>query len=220
MGFYYFSLIGWFLALAAGMAIAGAFWFIWTKVVGRKLTNRAVAVSIPVALFIPWSEEVWIAWNFGQACKAAGTVVHRTVEVEGFYDDTRTTHAGVPTAQAAKSFDDMGFQFLEMRGREKYVRLDKTENGWVASVMDRPSARYHYRAAIHVPYSHRVVRHEYQIVDSTRKEPIAQEIKYGRYAPWFFVGSDAPLMICAGTRSVRGSLYEAVLVPAKQQKRP
>lgn len=220
MGFYYFSLIGCFLVLAAGAIVAGTFWLVWAKILGRKLTPRAIAISLPIAFLIPWSEEFWIAWNFGQACKSAGTFVHRTVEVDGFYDDTRTTHAGIPTAQAAKSFDDMGYQFLEMRGREKYVRLDKTENGWIASAIDLPSSRYHYRSAIHVPYSYRVVRHEYQIVDSTRKEPLAQEIKYGRYAPWFFVSADSPIMICAGTRSIRGSLYQTVLVPAKKQKGP
>jgi hypothetical protein len=41
-----------------------------------------------VFLVLPVAEELWIAWNFGQACKEAGTFIYKKVQVEGFYDST------------------------------------------------------------------------------------------------------------------------------------
>ena len=119
MRFYYFSLIGTFLALAASGVLVAAFWLVWTKLLGRKLTGRVVSVSIPVALLIPWSEEFWIAWNFGQLCrKDAGLFVAKTVEVEGFYDST--------TAWGPRQLAERGYRFVESRDNI-YGKLTRVE---------------------------------------------------------------------------------------------
>ena len=139
MGFYYFSLIGWFILLAAGGVMAGIFLLVWTKIAGRKLTGRVLAVSIPIAVLVPWSEELWIAWNFGQACKDAGTHVKRTVEVEGFYDDT----GGWGARQILAS----GYRFMESRDvlTGQLIRIervdDATRDSAVAWFASQQSAR-------------------------------------------------------------------------------
>ena len=89
MRFYYpsiFSLI--FIAVLYVVAL-GAIWFVWTRIYKRKFSGSAAWSIVALVLVAPWLEEFWIAWNFGQLCrKDAGIVINKTVEVEGFYDDT------------------------------------------------------------------------------------------------------------------------------------
>lgn len=122
MRFYYFSIIGTFLALAASGVLVTAFWLVWTKLAGRKLTTRVVAVSIPVALLLPWTEEFWIAWNFGQLCrKDAGLFVSKTVEVDGFYDST--------TAWGPRQLSEGGYRFVESRDNVygRFARVERAD---------------------------------------------------------------------------------------------
>jgi hypothetical protein len=88
MGFYYFSILSVIpLALAYG-ALALTFALIERKTRGRPGRKPWLIGLAVVILLLPISEELWIAWNFGQACKEAGTFIHKKVQVEGFYDST------------------------------------------------------------------------------------------------------------------------------------
>ena len=61
--------------------------------------------------------------------------------------------------------------------------------------------------------AHKVVKHDGTVTNSETKEILGRELEYGRHAPWFFIGLDAPIKICSGKRDVKGMLYENVLFP-------
>jgi hypothetical protein len=88
MGFCYFSL---FSLVPLGIAY-GVLALIFVGVVLATRGTRARALIRTVAgvafIFLPLSEELWIARNFAQACKEAGTFIYGKVHVEGFYDAT------------------------------------------------------------------------------------------------------------------------------------
>lgn len=88
MGFYYISIFSIFpLGIAYGL-LSLVFWAIARLT--RAMPGRKVLLGVVGAAFLvlPVAEELWIAWNFGQACKGAGTVIQKKVQVEGFYDST------------------------------------------------------------------------------------------------------------------------------------
>ena len=88
MGFYYISIFS-IVPLAIAYLIVSLV-FLGVVALTRGTRGRALilAVSAVVLFALPVSEEFWIAWRFGQACKEAGTVVYKKVEVDGFYDAT------------------------------------------------------------------------------------------------------------------------------------
>ncbi len=220
MGFYYWSAFNWIpLGIAYGLLLL-AFWGIARYMRGAKWSSSWLVGIGLLFLVLPISEELWIAWNFGQACKDAGTFVYKKVQVEGFYDDTRTTHAGVPSPQAIKSFDDSGYRFLEMRGLEKFVRLEKTDGHWRAVVLERPTARYWYTHPHNrTPIGFKVDKIERVVSDSFSGEILARETRFAREAPWYFVHVSAPTMLCPvpgqGPLAKYGSIYNLALTPLK-----
>ena len=79
MGFYYFSLFSW---MAFGAYFAMAAGIIVTLCNKNKLSPYWKAGLLTVAFIAPWTEELWIAYNFGQLCgKDAGKFIYKTVEV-------------------------------------------------------------------------------------------------------------------------------------------
>ncbi len=88
MGFYYISLFSIFpLGIAYG-ALALLFWGI-ARLTRSMPRRKALLITVgAVFVVLPVGEELWIAWNFGQACKEAGTLIYKKVQVDGFYDDT------------------------------------------------------------------------------------------------------------------------------------
>jgi hypothetical protein len=142
MIFYYtstFSVLLLGITYAALALLIGGIAYLTRNVRRQKIILVGIAA---VFLVLPVSEELWTAWNFGQACKGAGTFIFKTVRVDGFYDSTRITHAGTPTPQAVKSFEHSGYRFLEMRGQRNYVRVERTDDGqWKATTLDHPTAR-------------------------------------------------------------------------------
>jgi hypothetical protein len=225
MGFYYisiFSLIP--LAIAYGL-LALVFWGL-TRITREMRGRKAVLVAVgAVFLVLPVAEEVWIAWNFAQACGEAGTFIYKRVQVEGFYDDTRTTHAGPPTPQAVKSFEESGYQFLEMKGKEKFIRIEKTDGNWRAVVLDQPKARYHYRwpDPYGVRVAHKVGKSERLVIDTETNEQIARYTGFGRRPPWFWIGLDTPPFACDAPGRwplARGNplIYREALIPKRMDK--
>ena len=224
MGFYYTSFFS-IIPLAIAYAVLGlAFWGIVRATRGRRWRKPILIVAAVGFLLLPVSEELWIAWNFGQACKEAGTFIYRKVQVEGFYDDTRTTHAGPPTPQAVKSFEESGYRFLEMKGQEKFVRIEKADGQWRAFMLDRPTARYHYKWPN--PHgdqvAHKVGKSERIVIDTETNEQIARYTGFGRRPPWFWIGLDTPAFACDAPGRwplTRGNplIYREALIPATQR---
>jgi hypothetical protein len=214
MGFYYGSLFSLIPLGIAYVAMALVFWGVAVGTRGIQRRRTVLVITALVLLVLPISEELWIAWNFGQACKQAGTFIHKKVAVDGFYDDTRSTHAGEPTQQAAESFDRSGYRFLEMKGpKGGVVHIEKVNGRWRSTLLERPTARYQYQSRSHIPESRKVVKHESIVVDTHDQQAIGRETIFGRYAPWFFVGLDAPQMQCHGVHHVPGLVYKNVLLP-------
>jgi hypothetical protein len=223
MAFYYisvFSIIP--LGIAYGL-LALVYWGL-VRVTRGARARRAILSGIAVAfLILPVSEELWIAWNFAQACQQSGTFINKTVQVEGFYDDTRSTHAGKPTSQAVQSFEKSGYRFLEMRGDGKVVRIEKVNGEWKPTLLDRPTARYQFKYTDPMngtPWGHKIVRTGSVVIDSQTNDEIARYTSYGRGAPWFFIWLDKPGFVCdsPGRWPYTGSsrlVYEKAFTPCR-----
>ena len=188
----------------------------------RKRWSKAWIAMAPLFLLLytaPVAEEFWIAWNFGQLCrKDAGIFIHKVVEVEGFYDATRSTHDGPRNPQAIEEYEKSGYSFYEKKFRNtgKIVRVEKFNGVWTPTVLDRPTARYHYRwPHSHSRVGHKVVKHERVVVDSMSGDVLGRDLEYGRKAPWFFIGLDRPLMLCPEQHPLTkyGAIYNQVLKP-------
>ena len=188
----------------------------------RKRWSKAWIAMAPLFLLLytaPVAEEFWIAWNFGQLCrKDAGIFIHKVVEGEGFYDATRSTHDGPRNPQAIEEYEKSGYSFYEKKFRNtgKIVRVEKFNGVWTPTVLDRPTARYHYRwPHSHSRVGHKVVKHERVVVDSMSGDVLGRDLEYGRKAPWFFIGLDRPLMLCPEQHPLTkyGAIYNQVLKP-------
>ncbi len=225
MGLYYISLFSIVPLGIAYVLLALVYWAI--AIAAEKVWMRGSALVVVGAIFLvlPISEEIWIAWNFGQACKEAGTSIHKKVHVDGFYDDTRSTHTGVPTWQAIESFEKSGYQFFEMRGGEKFVRIERISGQWKSISLDRPTARYHYRMTDPMngtPWAYKIVRTGAVVIDTENNLEIARYTSFGRSPPWFYFGLGTPSFACdAPERWPRTSsshlIYSQVLLPTAQR---
>ena len=222
MRFYYvsiFSVIFLGLIYAVGTALLVGMWY------ALRRWKHAWMLMLPmfVLLYVgPVAEELWISWKFGQLCKKnAGIFVYKTVKVEGFYDDTRPTHDGLPTPQAVESFDRSGYRFYELKFRntKKIVHIEKVNGQWAPTVLDHPRARYRYETlASHKLVSHRIRKFEDVVIDSQTGEVLGKYLDYARGAPWFFIHLDRPTMFCREVEDdarARGTMFgpRMVLLP-------
>jgi len=215
MRFYYISI---FSVVFLGLIyLIGTGLLAWIGLWLRKRWKRAWTVMVPLFLLLyiaPIGEEFWIAWNFGQLCKKdAGLFVYKTVEVEGFYDDT--IHWWRQLAESK-------YQFMESRDNTYggLYRVERDGSGVRHFKIERPTARYHYRwPHMDTPMRHKVEKIERIVVDSQTGETLARETKYRRKAPWFFIGLDRPVMLCPGPGEhpleKYGSVFNLALKPAR-----
>lgn len=216
VGIFSIGLLG--IAYAVMLLIYGFIWWLSGTMKARAVVRLLAALVI---LLVPVSEELWIAWNFNQACKEAGTYVAKQVHVDGFYDSTREMHAGPRNADAARELDRGRFHFYELAlrdtkgGRHRVVHLEKAGGVWKATTLYLPTARYQYRSRSHIPIAWKVVEHESIVVDTKDQQVIGRERIVGRYAPWFWVGLDSPQVQCLGQRHTQGLIYQSVLLPLK-----
>lgn len=104
---------------------------------------------------------------------------------------------------------------VSLDGQTEALVYPKQAASWKVTQLNAPTARYHYASTRHKHVAHKVVKHEATVTDTSTKEILATELKYGREEPWFFVGLDAPVKLCAGSRDVKGMLYENVLLPMR-----
>jgi hypothetical protein len=260
MGFYYGSLFSLIPLGIAYVAMALVFWGVAVGTRGIQRRRTVLVITALVLLVLPISEELWIAWNFRQACKDAGKFVYKKVVADGFYDDTAgwgprqlresqyqfveskdVLHLHRKISRVESLSDSIRDQtlarysskgegkqpleqeFVEFRlsdAEQIYVARDRTRT-WRVTMIERPTARYHYiQPAAHKPVAHKVRRNERQVVDVVEKDILAREVNVAREAPWYYVSLDRPLMLCYGRQdpSMRGSIYTHALLPTKEGK--
>ena len=214
MRFYYLSIISIILLLLI--------WSIGTWLLVRygarlkKTRKRVWPVMVPLFLLLylgPIAEELVIARNFDRLCKQdAGIFVYKTVEVDGFYDDT--THWWRQLAES-------GYQWMESRDNTfgGLFRVERDGDGLRHFEIDKPTARYHYKwPEYNFQIGHKLFKQSETVVDTESGEVLAGSNGYGRKSPWFFIGLDDPGMSCPrpGEDPLKrpGLLYKHVLLPA------
>lgn len=194
MRFYYISffsliLLGVIYAVGTGLLVWFGSWL-------RKQWKRAWIVMVPLFLLLyaaPVAEEFWIAWNFGQLCrKDAGIFIIKTVEVEGFYDATMRS--------GYENIERGGYRFMEhpSRDRTKVEHVERINSEWKVTILDHPTARYHFGMDSGRDIGHKLAKQESRVTDSQTGEAIGEYRVYIREAPWYFIGLDRPNMGCDG----------------------
>lgn len=180
-------------------------------------------VIAPIAagvLAAPWVDELWISWRFGELCKDAGVHVLRKVEVDGYLDDTFNAHREPPSAQAIEEFEKRGYQFYEMRSGDKYVVRKKSVAEWKTLILDRPTARYHYRQVRdNADAGYQLEATEQVVFDTQANEVIGRRVIYKRYPGWVnrlwiqYLGSG--MVMCPDPQLRQPFFPEAVLTPVR-----
>jgi hypothetical protein len=222
MRFYYISLFS--LILLAVIYVVGTGLLLWFGAWLRKRMKKSWVVMAPLfaLLYIgPIAEEFWIAWNFGHLCKKdAGIFIYKTVEVEGFYDDTHSWRAD--------KLEAAGFRWMEGRDRTK-TRPVYWRHEWVGKEIrsfqiDHPTARYHYKwPNFNTKVSHKIYKQSEEVTDTEVSEILGGSIQYGRKSPWYFVALDDPGMSCPspGEDPLKepGLVYKRILKPIPEPSR-
>lgn len=184
MGFYYWSFLNWVpLGIAYGVLLL-VLWGIGRLMRGVKWRALLLLGVGLLFLALPVSEELWIAWSFGQACNEAGTFIYKKVQVEGFYDDTHSW-----SERRMTEVGETKYHFVEGREGNSYWRHERNGDQIRSFKIDRPTAKYHFKmTASHKPVTHGVVQHESIVLDTANGELMGRYTRYSRSAPWFFVG--------------------------------
>jgi hypothetical protein len=216
MRFYYFSIFSWAMYAVYAVVAIAIVSLLWTKVLDRKLRNPGYWILLTATLIAPFSEELWIAYNFDRLCqKDAGVFVNKTVDVDGFYDDT--THWWRQLRESSN------FKFVESRDTAtgQVWRVERDGDGVRHVKIDKPTARYHYRSInSHTPVGHQISRFENVVLDSSNGEVLGRYTNYYRGPYWFFIQLSAPTIPCKETESaVRTygtvSVYALTFKPSK-----
>jgi hypothetical protein len=184
--------LGWTLIVLAWLPLCA-----WLLVaIGRSLRGRrwkwlALSLIAFVMLAIPLGDDAYIQWRFNRLCRDAGIHIKRTVEVEGYYDDTMTgpsTAGPVTNPQMVESRERSGFAFLERRAGNrpgKYSHVEKIGDTWHVTLLDRPTARYHFKFTHHHErIGTALTIYEQVILDTHTGEIIARKTVYTRYPGW------------------------------------
>lgn len=207
---------------------------LWRRVGERRWGQALLAVTALALAVLPWADEVYIASRFAELCKDSGVKVIRKVEADGYlYDLNRSSGTGlreekVEDARAVAEFDKRGYRYVEYMLQDgRAWRTERTEMGLTRRVVDRPTARYHYRHA-YQPSPHRyeepmgwkLEKSEEVVVDSRSGEVIGRNVRYKRYPGWVeglwigLLGSGMTLCPDPEKGPRQPHFPEAVLIPA------
>jgi hypothetical protein len=203
MRFYYISIFS--ILLLGLIYLIGTGVLTWFGLWLRKRWKRAWMLMVPLFLLLyagPLAEEFWIAWNFGELCrKDAGLFIYKTVEVDGFYDDT--THWWRQLAES-------NYQFVESRDNTYggLWRVERDGKEVRHFKIDRPTARYHFIRDSGRDIGHKVAKQESRLIDTQEGQSVAEYRVYIREPPWFFVGLDRPNMGCDGAADGPNSTHK------------
>lgn len=178
-----YAIIAFFYIISAAFLLA-----LWVRRERYRWVKPVLAVLVPIVLVLPWAEEVWIAWNFGKFCDGAGVHVTRKVEVNGYYNDTVTgpsEEGRIANEQAIQAYERSQFNFLERKATRpgKISHVEKMGDGqWVVTILDRSTARYHYKLARHdSQVSHKITTIERVVIDSEDNSTLGRSVIYKRY---------------------------------------
>ena len=165
-------------------------------VIGRRLRGRrwkwlALPVIALVMLAIPLGDDAYIQWRFNRLCRDAGIHIKRTVEVDGFYDDITialSKPGPVTSPQAVEALERSGFRFIEGRsGRRQgeITHIENTSGTWTVTLLDRPTARYHFRfTRHHEQIGIGMTAYEEVVLDTHTGETVGRFTIYTRYPGW------------------------------------
>ncbi len=183
-----------------------------------KFRRKWVLLVPPAALLLslPWVEEAWISWHFKEACKDAGVMVYRQVEVEGYVDgltlySRKSIELGPqfnenPTQQA--SFEIQGYRFLEQMLTDGGARhLEREGDRVMVTIRDKPEARYYYKYAYkptenshEEPIGWKLEQVERQVIDSQTGEILGRQIHVNRglpiYEAWWAQSFGGAMVSC------------------------
>lgn len=159
---------------------------------------------------IPVGDDAYIQWNFNRLCRDAGMHYEKKIAVDGFYDSTgRSGYALI---------EQRGFRVIEHWDRisAKIERVERVGGDWRVTVLDRPTARYHYKfSSQHDRVALQVTKMEAVILDTETGKVVARQTIYTRYPGWldsrwlgFF---DAGGTMCP-TSDKAGDLLTTVLI--------
>jgi hypothetical protein len=203
------------LIVAVFYAMAGGVLVLLDRAMRPGQWRWAVTAPIAVAALIaPWVDEVWIAWRFHELCKDSGVHIVRKVEVEGFYDSTLRS--------GYERIDQFGFRYMEHPSvdRKKIEHVTKVQGKWQASIVDKPTARYHYKATRdHDDAGYQLEALEYTVADSQTGEIIGRDTTYKRYPGWVnalwirYLGSGMTMCPASERGVQRQPFPESVLRP-------
>ncbi len=213
------SLFGYLIMLMFYAVGTGLLTFLWLGLRRWRGWKFVITPLALVLLALPWADEVYIAWRFQESCKDAGVHVYKKVEVEGFYNDV--------IRGGKEQIVKYGYRFIEHRSREskgKIVHLQRTDGEWEVSILDQPSARYHYKySANDEDAGLQLAKEEWVIIDSKTGAILGRDTTFKRYPGWIeglwvrFLGVYPT--ICRGPlddpekQKRLGQIYTYVLIP-------
>ena len=220
MSFYYPSIFSFIFLAVLYAVVLGLIWLVWVKLAKRKFSGPAAWGVVALVIVAPWLEEFWIAWNFGQLCrKDAGIVVHKVVEVEGYYDATagllQLNKPVLPVTAA--DFDKRGYRFYEMslaaaNEGQRVAYFEKVNEEWVGTVLDKPTAKYHYTRNIYGEnVAHKITRVEARVANVENGEIIGRYVSYGRGPYWFYISLGNPPYSCDGPDGGPNSKHNSLI---------
>lgn len=117
-----------------------------------------------------------------------------------------------------KDVGELNLVRVKLDERTEAIVYPKQGKSWRVVRLEHPTARYRYEEPhSHTPVAYQVTKIERTVVDSQSGEVLGRETKYSRGPHWFFIGLDAPRMLCPGPTDGppvgAGSIYSAVLRP-------
>lgn len=183
---------------------------------------------------IPVGDDAYIQWHFNRLCRDAGMHYEKRIVVDGYYDSVMTgqgTAGPITSLPAIESYDREGFRFFERRagyvpgkyGEQpiQYAHVEKVEGKWKVSMLDRPTARYHFKfSSQHEAVGFRVRKYEEVILDTKTDVLVARQTIYTRYPGWLdslwlrFFDERGKQCPPAGKQ---GHLLTAVLIPSDKR---
>lgn len=166
----YLIIAGFYAVSAVGLAYL---WWLFRAWAGTKKLISTLAV---ILLVLPWADEVWIAWNFKNACEGAGIHVVRKVEAEGFYDSTMRSGYSI--------VERRGFKFMEHKSKtpDKIDRVYKVGGEWRKETLDAPSSRFHLlRPHEHSEVGGGLTKFENVIWDNQEQMVLGRDTSVSRY---------------------------------------
>jgi hypothetical protein len=217
------ALVAVFYACAAGLLT-----FLYRKASSKRSRWVFIGPLTLAVLVAPWGDELWIAWRFSEVCEDAGVQIGKRIAVDGFYNDTSsgTSASGVVASnQWIDALEKSGFLFHEARLLDgKVSRVEKIDGVWRQVVLDKPTARYHFKKAMSDADAGRAIScSEDVVIDSASNETVARYRYCKRYASfveslWMRSFGLGPTQYCpTGDKELKNVLHTYVLTPSNKR---